>query len=87
MRGAIVFIVVFILGILVSLAIQNLPPGQQIYNALSLPTTDYLVLGIEATTLTIAIFNGVVYGVIVWIIYSLVERARKPKPQMQQQTK
>jgi hypothetical protein len=82
MKGAIVFLVVFILALLASLEYSNIPPGKQIYDALSVPTTDYLVMGIQATTLVIAIFNGVVYGVIVWIIYTIAAHARKPKPKM-----
>jgi hypothetical protein len=79
MRGAIVFLVIFVLGLLVTLAYSDMPPGRQIYDALNVPATDYLVLGVQATTLVIAVFNGVVYGVIVWLIYSLAEHARKPK--------
>jgi ABC-type Fe3+ transport system permease subunit len=87
MRGAIVFIVVFILGLLLTLSYQDLPPGRQIYDALNLPTPDYEVLGIQVTTLVIAVFNGVIYGVIVWLIYSLAERARKRKPKAPQQSR
>jgi hypothetical protein len=82
MKGAIIFLVIFILALLVTLAYSDMPPGKQIYNALNVPATDYLVLGIQATTLAIAVFNGVVYGVIVWLIYTLAEHARKPKPKM-----
>jgi hypothetical protein len=81
MRGAIVFLAVFILVLLVSLGYSDLPPGRQIYNSLKVPTTDYSVLGLPATTLIVAIFNGVTYGVIIWLIYTIAERARKPKPQ------
>lgn len=86
MRGAIVFIVVFILGLLLTLSYQDLPPGRQIYDALNLPTPDYEVLGIQVTTLLIAVFNGVIYGVIVWLIYSLAESARKRKSKAPQQS-
>jgi hypothetical protein len=35
------------------------------------------VLGIGVTTLVVAVFNGVVYGVIVWLIYSLTLGRKK----------
>ena len=79
MRGAIIFIVVFAVFLAATLAYPEMPSGHQIYNALGLPTTDYLVLGIQATTFIIAVFNGVIYGVIVWLIYSIAERATKRK--------
>jgi hypothetical protein len=40
MKGAIVFIVVFILALLASLAYQSMLPGLQIYDALNVPSTD-----------------------------------------------
>jgi len=56
-----------------------------IYDALGLPATiGDDVLGLPAKNLIIALFNGVVYGVIIWLIYTLAEKAglipkRKPK--------
>ena len=85
MRGAIVFLAVFLLLLLVTLGYPDMPPGREIYNALNVPTTDYAVLGLPATTLIVAVFNGVVYGIIAWLIYTVAERARKPKsPEPQQ---
>jgi len=80
MKGALVFIAVFIIFLAITLAYSDLPPGKQIYEALNVPTTDYQVLGIQATTLIEAVFNGVIYGIIVWIIYSVAARATKKKP-------
>jgi len=74
--GAIVFLAVFFVVLLATLVYIDLPPGIQLYNALSLPYTDYLVLGIQATTLIIAILNGVIYGIIVWAIFTIVRKAR-----------
>jgi ABC-type Fe3+ transport system permease subunit len=81
MRGAIVFLVVFFVILLATLSYSDLPPGRQIYGSLNVPTTDYQVLGVAATTLVVAVFNGAVYGIIGWLIYTLAERTRKPKPQ------
>ena len=84
MKGAIVFIVVFVLGLLATIAYRDFPPGRQIYDAFSFPATDYKVFGTPVTTLVIAVFNGVIYGIIVWLIYSLAARATKSKPRAQQ---
>jgi predicted secreted protein len=77
MKGALVFLIVFILVTLFCLAVQDIPPGQQIYDALGAEETESQVLGIGATTLVVAVFNGVVYGVIVWLIYSLTLGRKK----------
>lgn len=83
MRGAIVFLVVFVLVFLATIAYADLPPGKQIYSMLNVASTDYQVLGIPATTLIVAVFNGVIYGIIVWLIYSIAARMRKPKSKPQ----
>ena len=74
--GALVFLAVFFIFLVATLVYTEMPPGKQIYDALSLPTTDYAVLGVPATTLIIAIFNGVVYGIIAWAIFTLVRKAK-----------
>jgi hypothetical protein len=83
-EGAIVFLIIFVvvLGLTIWLY-PTLPPGQQIYNMLNVPQTTYPVLGIPATTLIIAVFNGVIYGFIVWLIFTIARRASKPKVQTQ----
>jgi len=78
MRGAIVFLIAFFTMLAASIAYPNMPPGRQIYDSLNVPDTDYLVLGIPATTLIIAVFNAVIYGITAWIIYTIAEKARKP---------
>ena len=79
MKGAIVFLVVFLIVIVLTLAVPDLPPGRYIYDALNVPDTDYPVLGYPATTLIIAIFNGAIFGVIAWLIYSLTFGRKKPE--------
>ncbi len=76
MKGAIVFLVVFFAVLVASLAYPDMPPGRQLYGLLNAPTTDYLVLGIPATTLVIAVFNGVVYGVIAWLSFTIADKTR-----------
>lgn len=85
MKGALVFIAVFLVLLLATLLYAGVPPGRQIYDAVNLPTTDYFVAGVAATTLIISIFNGVVYGIIAWLIYTLAVRATKPNSPTQQQ--
>jgi di/tricarboxylate transporter len=76
MRGAIVFLVVFFAVLVATLAYPSMPPGPQLYNLLNVPTTDYPVLGIPATTLVIAVFNGVVYGIIAWLVFTIAQKVR-----------
>jgi hypothetical protein len=76
MKRAAASIAVSILVLLVSLRYPDIPPGRQIYNSLNVPTTDYSVLGLPTTTLIAAIFNGTVYGMAAWLIYTLAKRAR-----------
>ena len=76
-EGAIVFLVVFFAMLLVTVASPSIPPGKQLYGLIGVPETDYAVLGIPASKLVYAVFNGVVYGVVVWLVFTLVKRARK----------
>ena len=74
--GALVFLVVFFAMLATTLAYPTIPPGPQLYDMLNVPTiNDYLVLGVPVTTLVIAIFNGVVYGITAWLIYTGLNRA------------
>ncbi|MEM2119334.1 MAG: hypothetical protein QW840_04340 [Candidatus Bathyarchaeia archaeon] len=78
MKGAIIFLIVFFAMIAATLAYTELPPGKQIYDAASLPATvDYTLGGIPVPTFIAAIFNGVFYGVIAWIAFTIIEKSRK----------
>jgi len=75
MKGAIVFLVVFAIALVITLGNTSIPPGKAIYNAF-LPNTQaasgYLVGGtVDAVTLIIAVFNGVIYGFIAWLVFTL----------------
>jgi hypothetical protein len=81
MKGAIVFLIVFAIAVVINLGNTAIPPGKIIYDAV-LPNTEaasgYLIGGtIDAVTAIIAVFNGVIYGFIVWLIFTLVFRGRK----------
>ena len=83
MKGAIVFLTIFIIFLAITLGYHDLPPGRQLQGVLGIPETEYPVLGIPTTTLISAVFNGAVYGVIAWLIYTLVEKARKKRAHAQ----
>lgn len=83
MKGAIVFLVVFALLIVLTLyGPFAIPPGGALYNLLNVPYTDYLVAGaIPATPLAISLINGAVYGIVAWIIFSLATMGSRKKDQ------
>jgi hypothetical protein len=86
LRGAIVFLAVFFIVLAVTLAYPELPPGKMIYEAVVGAETDYEVLGMPATQLISAVFNGVIYGFIAWLIFWLAEKAGLiPKREKKQQ--
>ena len=75
MIGAVIFVIFFLAFLAVTLGMPTLPPGNMIHDLLNIPVTDYPVLGIPAWLLINAIVNGVVYGFIIWLIYSIVSAA------------
>jgi hypothetical protein len=74
LRGAIVFVAAFLIFLVVTLGYQDFPPAKAIYDAVVGAETDYEVLGIPATQLIAAVFNGAIYGVIIWLIYTILVR-------------
>jgi hypothetical protein len=76
MKGALVFLLVFAILVVLTLGNTAIPPGEAIYNAV-LPGTEaargYLVGGsVDAITAIIAVFNGVIYGFIAWLIFTIL---------------
>ena len=84
MKGALVFLAVFALAVVITLGNTSIPPGQMIYN-IFLPGTQaasgYFIAGssIDAVTAIIAVFNGVIYGFVAWLIFTLVTMGTKKK--------
>jgi hypothetical protein len=81
MKGAIVFLVVFAIVVLATLAYTSIPPGKAIYQA-ALPNTEqytstYSIAGTNAFALIIAVFNGVIYAFIAWLIFTLAMMGKK----------
>jgi len=89
MKGAIVFLAAFAIVFLISLGATSLPPGQALYDMLNLPAevTTYQVGGaIYGDVLIKAIFNAVIYALIVYLVFwVLTYRSRKEKAQSIQQ--
>ncbi|UCH37075.1 MAG: hypothetical protein JSV76_05135 [Candidatus Bathyarchaeota archaeon] len=73
--GAILFLVVFAILTVVTLSNPTLPFGYQIYEAIGGVNVDYPILGIPVSTLVPAVFNGIVYGFIVWLLNTIVSSA------------
>jgi hypothetical protein len=77
-EGAIVFLLAFVIFLAVTFVYTELPPGNMISDALAIPTDVWN--GVVLRTLTSAIFNGVIYGVIIWLIFTFARRSiMKPK--------
>jgi len=73
MKGAIVFVICFLIFLLVTLVYAELPPGNAICDALGIdPTVEWS--GFPVKTLVSAILNGVVYGVIAWLIFTVAKK-------------
>ena len=72
MKGAIVFLASFLLFLAISIGYVDLPPGRQIYDAVVGVESATEVSGMSVTALAIGIFNGVVYGFIIYVIYWLL---------------
>ena len=88
MKGAIVFLAVFAIALVITLGNTAIPPGKAIYDAI-LPNTEaasgYLVGGrIDAVTLIIAVFNGVIYGLIAWLVFTVINAMFGKKDRQQQ---
>jgi len=80
MIGAVIFVIFFLAGLAITLGVPALPPGNMIHDILNIPTTVYPVLGIPAWLLITAITNGVVYGFVIWLIFSVVNMATRRQP-------
>jgi len=77
-EGAIVFIIVFVIFLAATLAYAELPPGNSISDAMGIDSTVEWS-GIPVRKLLAAIFNGVIYGIIIWLIFTFGKKAFKSK--------
>ena len=81
MKGALVFLAVFAILLVITFGNPTLPPGQMIYYSIGGVNYPYPILGVPITILVPGVFNGVVYGFIVWLIYSIVTSATRKNKQ------
>jgi len=78
MIGAVIFVIAFVMFVLIGVAGVGLPPGDWIIQEYipDLLLTDY-------APLAQGIINGVIYGIIIWIAFSIAmmiyEKFRGPK--------
>ena len=78
-EGAIVFLLVFVVGLGLTLGSPDLPPGRMLYRMLGVQEISLPTLGVPTTTLVSGVFNGVVYGIVVWLIFTLARRGSKKR--------
>lgn len=81
MIGAAVFVIVFVLSTLISIAFPSLPPAETIINWVGISA-----LGYENYLIYIgAIVNGAICGIAVWLVFSIttlaIKRTKKEKPE------
>jgi hypothetical protein len=76
-EGAIVFLIAFVVFLAVTLfAYPELPPGNAISDAIGIdPTIEWS--GFMLRTLLSAIFNGIIYGIVVWLVLTFARRTQK----------
>jgi len=77
MRGAVIFVIAFLIFLFVTLNYKELPPGRALYGMLGVEDVEEEVQGIPATLLVVAVFNGVVYGFIIWLIQDILFKVLK----------
>ena len=75
-EGAIVFIITFLIFLAATLSYSGLPPGSGIGNAMDIdPTIKWN--GFMVKTLVSGIFNGAIYGIIIWLVFTFGRKLMK----------
>ena len=77
-EGAIVFLIAFVVFLAITFANPDLPLGSTISDAMGIDP-DLVWSGFTLRTLLSAIFNGIIYGIIIWLIFTFARRTQKPK--------
>jgi hypothetical protein len=73
LKGAIVLLAAFALFLLISLGYPALPPGRQIYDSVVGMESDYSIGGTPITVLAIGVFNGLIYAIIIYIVFWVLD--------------
>jgi hypothetical protein len=71
-----VFVAVFLLLFVVTLAMPAIPPGDMIISLFGIPETE-VVSGITITTILNGILNGLIWGLVVFVIYVVATPSQK----------
>ena len=77
MSDAKVFGVAFLLLVVVTLAVPNLPPAQLLFDYLTIPQSTQSILGVSVATLINGVANGVMWGLIATAVYALYRSQSK----------
>jgi predicted flap endonuclease-1-like 5' DNA nuclease len=78
MSKVVVFAIVFLLMFVVTLVVPVIPPGDMIIGLFGISGTT-VVLGISIVTILDGIMNGLIWGLIVFVIYVLVNPGPKKR--------
>ena len=78
MSKAVVFVLVFLLLFVLTLAIPIIPPGNMITNLFELPGT-MIVLGISLVDILNGIINGLIWGLVFFTIFVVAKPAPKDR--------
>ena len=79
MSKAVVFAITFLCLFVVTLVVPFLPPGDMISGFLGI-TGLPSILGISGATFVSSIINGLIWGIIILVIYALASRPTKKRP-------
>lgn len=74
-----VFVASFISLFVVTMTFPAMPPGQMLCTVLGNSETDYLIAGISGELLVSGIINGLVWGVLIVMVYSYLRGPSKGK--------
>ncbi|MEJ2280964.1 MAG: hypothetical protein P8X97_03480 [Candidatus Bathyarchaeota archaeon] len=79
MLGILIFAVAFFFVFSITLVIPNIPPGQILVNFFKNTETTYTLAGFSGELLFIAMINGLIWGIIILLIYFYSRGPQKEK--------
>jgi hypothetical protein len=77
MLGALVFVASFVFLFIITLMFPNVPPGQIICEVLGNSETTHKIAGVSGELLVASMINGLIWGVIIVIVYSYLRGPSK----------
>ena len=79
MLGILIFAVAFFFVFSITLVIPNIPPGQILVNFFKNTETTYTLAGFSGELLFVAMINGLIWGIIILLIYFYSRGPQKKK--------